>query len=191
MRKKRKIKIDEIVGDSNKYEEMDEKEYIDNAKKATKAVCTKNRVITTLVLVGIMIGLVIYSLVDSYKISNKNRLGSLLMYQQELYGDIVMEDVRTMLGVYNEETYQNAKKSLALHSELQEKYFGKEHYNEDSVSEPPVVSILNLEYNLSDDINDKVFLVTAEKRQGNRGEFYKVIVELYNDEIYNIWFTKV
>ena len=191
MIKKKKINIEDLVEDSTKYEEMDEKEYKDNVKKATKKIMPKSRIMTTLILVVIMVGILIYSLVDSYKIANKNRLGSLLMYQQELYADIVMEDVRTILGIYNEETYQNAKKSLALHSELRDKYFGKEHYNEDSTMECPVISILNLEYNLSDDINDRVFLVTAKKQQGNKGEFYKVIVELYQDEIYNIWFTKV
>ena len=188
-KKDKKEMLNEIVGDEKDYEDITEKEYSEKAKKALKGVLKKKRLWVTVIMLVIFGGIIAYTLIDSNRIYKENILRANLMYQQELYSDVVMEDVRTLLSIYNNETYQSAKKSLALNEELYKKLFRDEEFSTEFEEIPPVVSILNIEYNLSED--DKCFLVTAKKQVGKSVAFYKVLVELYNDRIDHIYLVQV
>ena len=188
-KKDKKEMLNELVGNEKEYEDITEQEYSEKAKKAFKGVIKKKRLWVTIVMLVIFGGIIAYTLIDSNHIYKENVLRANLMYQQELYADVVMEDVRTILGIYNNETYQSAKKSLALNEELYKKLFRDEEFSAEFEEIPPVVSILNIEYNLSKD--EKCFLVTAKKQVGESTTFYKVLVELYNDRIDHIYLVQV
>lgn len=190
--RKEKKKVDEFVKDVDDLRDLTTEEFKQEGKESIKRVIKgRHNIVVTIGLVVIFLAIVIYTIIAGNISYKENVLHSNIMYQQELYGEIVMQDIEKILGVYNDETYEEISKSLEIDSGLYEKLFRESEYMQDSLEKPPIVSILNMEYGLTDEVDEHYFIVTASRQTEKGTTFYNIFVEVYKDKIASLVISRI
>lgn len=190
--RKEKKKVDEFVKDVDDLRDLTTEEFKQEGKESIKRVIKgRHNIVVTIGLVVVFLAIVIYTIIAGNISYKENVLHSNIMYQQELYGEIVMQDIEKILGVYNDETYEEISKSLEIDSGLYEKLFRESEYMQDSLEKPPIVSILNMEYGLTDEVDEHYFIVTASRQTEKGTTFYNIFVEVYKDKIASLVISRI
>ena len=187
MRKKEeKLKLENMVCSAEELKDMSEEQYRQEGKKSVKTYFRKNKfkVWSTIIVILIMVAGVSFTIIDGNNKYQQEVVKGMLMYQRELYAEVVIQDVKTFLSIHNEETYQAAKKSLNFSDELKAKIFREEHYGEDITGTTQEIEILNIEYDLSNSLEEKKFIITVKNQIDKKLE-QKAIMYSYGFVLFN------
>ena len=164
---------------------MTDAEFKEESKRTVKQLVKSKKfsVLSLLALILLIGGVIAYTVLQGNATYQKETLRGMLMYQRELYADVVISDVMEILGVYNEETYLKAKENSNFDEELRTRLFKDDTYTGGSQTVMPILTLMNIEYDLSNDLNSKQFVLTVKNERDGRCVIQKVYVLVYNDLI--------
>lgn len=141
---------------------------------------SKGKIVMLVIALIATIGLIICFIVDRYERGQIEKLASLQDTRLFSY-EAEIEEVRKITkiySIYNEETYQDAKSSIKMTSDLSKILFPTEHYGAENGIEPSV-RVVDIQYVYAPESEVQTFVVWLTKEVNGEIREFDVVCKYH------------